>query len=147
MNLTDFAKNPLNKIIGLSVILSMGFLMVILAAISGNWFPILDGILFGVAYLPVIISRVAWDSSDYDFSFDPLLTSSLAIQEMAKFLTALLTTLAFVLPILLHHSKILTTAEVVLTLVGGVLIFRTIYTFSKAFEVEDSGEDLPTGVI
>lgn len=36
--------NPLTKIIGLSAVLSAGFLMVVLAgAIYGNWFPILIG--------------------------------------------------------------------------------------------------------
>ena len=52
-------KNPLNKIIGLSVILSVGFLLVILAGIYGNWFPIIIGIIFAVAHLPVAITKTS----------------------------------------------------------------------------------------
>lgn len=149
MNLTtEFRSNPLNKIVGLSVILSMGFLLVILAAIYGNWFPIIDGLIFAVAYLPALITRAAFDNSDYDFNFDPQTTSqTLAIQEAGKFLTGFLVLTGFSLPILLHHSLILTKAALVLTIIGGGLIFGTVYTFSKAFDQEEDNDDLGGGVI
>lgn len=150
MNSTvEFGKNPLNKIIGLSIVLSMGFLLVVLAGISGNWFPIVDGIIFAIAYLPVIISRVLFNLSDYDFSFDPQTSSrTLAVQELGKFLTAALLVTGFYLPILLHHSHFLTTTAVVLTLLGGSLIYGTVYTFSQAFDnPEESEGDIGSGVI
>lgn len=150
MNSTlDFGKNPLNKIIALSVVLSMGFLLVVLAGIYGNWFPIVDGIIFAVAYLPVIITRVIFNLSDYDFNFDPQTSSqTLAVQEFGKFLTAGLLVTGIYLPILLHHSQILTSTAVVLTLIGGGFIFGTVYTFSQAFDgPEDDEGGLGAGVI
>lgn len=150
MNSTfEFNKNPLNKIIGLSIVLSMGFLLVVLAGVSGNWFPIVDGVIFAVAYLPVVVTRAAFNSSDYDFNFDPHTTlQTLAIQEAGKFVLAALLVTGVYLPILLHHSLILTRTAVVLTLLGGVLIFGTVYTFSQAFDTpDDEAEDLGGGVI
>lgn len=150
MNSTlDFKHNPLNKIIGLSVVLSMGFLLVVLAGIYGNWFPIVDGIIFAVAYLPVIITRTAFNLSDYDFNFDPHTTlHTLAIKELGQFLTAALLVTGFYLPILLHHSLILTQTAVVLTIIGGVLIFGTVVTFSQVFDApEEDVDDLGGGVI
>lgn len=150
MNLTfSFDINPLNKIIGLSVVLSMGFLLVVLAGIYGNWFPIVNGLIFAVAYLPVIVTRAAFNLSDYDFNFDPHTTSqTLAIKELGKWLTAFLLVTGFFLPILLHHSHILTKTALILTLIGGVLIYGTVYLFSLAFDgpTEDL-EDLGGGVI
>lgn len=150
MNSTlQLGRNPLNKIIGLSIVLSMGFLLVVLAGVSGNWFPILDGIIFAVAYLPAIVTRIVFNLSDYDFNFDPQTTSqTLAVQELGKFLTAALLVTGVYLPILLHHSNILTSAAVALTLIGGLLIYGTVYTFSQAFEESTESEaDLGAGVI
>ncbi|KAM9886560.1 hypothetical protein OXX79_014111 [Metschnikowia pulcherrima] len=92
----------------------MGFLLVVLAGISGNWFPIVDGIIFAIAYLPVIISR-----------------SSGSISQFCSIIRIFLTTTA-----------------VVLTLLGGSLIYGTVYTFSQTFDnPEDSEGDIGSGVI
>ncbi|KAF3986103.1 hypothetical protein FT663_01077 [Candidozyma haemuli var. vulneris] len=146
---TEFRNNPLNKIVGLSVVLSMGFLLVILAGIYGNWFPIINGLIFAVAYLPAVITRAAFDKSDYDFNFDPQTSShTSAVQEAGKFLTGFLVLTGFSLPILLHHSLILTKTASVLTIIGGGLIFGTVYTFSQAFDQpEEENDDLGGGVI
>lgn len=144
----NFGKNPLNKIIGLSIVLSMGFLLVVLAGIYGNWFPIVDGIIFAIAYLPIIVTRTAFDLSDYDFNFDPSTTSrTLVIKEFGMFLSAALLVTGVYLPILLHHSLILTKTAVFLTLFGGFLIYSTVYTFSRAFDIPEESEDLSGGVI
>lgn len=142
-------KNPLNKIIGLSVVLSVGFLLVILAGVYGNWFPIVDGLIFAVAYLPVAITRTVFNQSDYDFNFDPHTSSkTLAIQEIGMFTTAFLVVTGFALPILLHNSLILTKTALVLTIVGGGLIFGTVYVFSKAFDVrDDDADEIQAGII
>ena len=121
-------KNPLNKIIGLSVILSVGFLLVILAGIYGNWFPIIVGIIFAVAHLPVAITKNIASNSDYDFNFDSTTTNSRAVIEIGQFLTAFLLVSGVYLPILLNHSLILTKTAMVLTIVGGLLIYGTVYT-------------------
>ncbi|ODV78841.1 uncharacterized protein CANTADRAFT_53493 [Suhomyces tanzawaensis NRRL Y-17324] len=150
MNSTaSFKSNPLNKIIGLSVILSMGFLLVILAGIYGNWFPIIIGILFAVAHLPIAITGALASSSDYDFNFDPSNPSATgALQEIGLFTSAFLLLLGLALPVLLHHSRILTKTATVLTIVGGGLIYGTVVTFSRFFdEPQDEVDDLGGGVI
>lgn len=150
-NNSSIMGNPLNKIIGLSVILSMGFLLVILAGINGNWFPIIDGIIFAIAYLPVAITKSIGDS-DYDFNFDPqsLSTRGTVAKEFGQFLSAFLVVTGVYLPIMLRRSHILTKTAAVLTLIGGALIYGTVYTFLTYFEDQDEDEtlqDLGGGVI
>lgn len=132
----NFKDNPLNKIIGLSIILLMGFLLVILAGIYGNWFPIIVGILFGVAYIPVV-ATTAISSSDYEYNFDSSAGTGDALKEFGLFSSAFLLTLGFALPILLHHSLILTKTATVLTIIGGVLIFGTVFTFTHFFDEKE----------
>ncbi|KAL6450551.1 LOW QUALITY PROTEIN: VPS55 Vacuolar protein sorting-associated protein 55 [Candida maltosa Xu316] len=144
---TSLQKNPLNKIIGLSVILSVGFLLVILAGIYGNWFPIIIGIIFAVAHLPVAITK---NISNYDFNFDSTSPNTNVLVEAGKFLTAFLLVTGVYLPILLHHSLILTRTAMVLTIIGGLLIYGTVYTFSHYFDdpsEDDELADLGGGVI
>lgn len=136
MDSTDYKTNPLNRIIGLSVILSVGFLLVILAGIYGNWFPIVIGIIFSVAYLPVAITRRL-------NSFDPFSTPSTNVfAELGQFLTAFLLVSGLYLPVVLHHSYILTTTAAALTIIGGVLIFGTVYTFSHYFDEPEEDDGL-----
>ncbi len=142
MNSTSLRGIPLNKIIGLSIVLSMGFLLVVLAGIYGNWFPIIIGLVFALAHIPVVVSNVVSDSGDYDFNFDPsTATLNNAIRETGLFVLALLLVSGFALPVLLHHSHILTTTAMVLTIIGGVLIYGTVYTFSLYFKAEDEEVD------
>ncbi|CUM63049.1 uncharacterized protein PRCAT00000612001 [Priceomyces carsonii] len=152
MNSTNsFQTNPLNKIIGLSIVLSMGFLLVVLAGIYGNWFPIIIGIVFSIAHLPVAITKAITSSSDYDFNFDPSTsTTSSFLKELGQFLSAFLIVSGFALPVLLHHSHILTKTAMILTIVGGSLIYGTVYTFSLYFdepEEQDEVADIGGGVI
>jgi len=120
------------------------------AGIYGNWFPIIIGIIFAVAHLPVAITKNIASSSDYDFNFDSTTTNSRAIIEIGQFLTAFLLVSGVYLPILLNHSLILTKTAMVLTIVGGLLIYGTVYTFSHYFDEpqeEDGLADLGGGVI
>lgn len=151
MNSTQtFSNNPLNKIIGLSIILSMGFLLVILAAIYGNWYPIIIGIIFLMAHLPVAITKAITSSSDYEFNFDPNANNANVVIEFGQFLSAFFIVSGIYLPILLHHSLILNQFAMILTIVGGCLIYGTVYTFSSYFdgsEEQDELTDLGGGVI
>lgn len=147
MNSTEsFKGNPLNKIIGLSIILSMGFLLVVLAGVNGNWYPIINGIIAAIAHLPVVITKALSDSSDYDFNFDPA-TSSQGnfIKEAGQFISAFLVVSGVSLPILLHHSLILTKTATVLTIIGGALIYGTVYTFSLYFDESEDEVNLAEG--
>lgn len=145
MNSTaQFQKNALRNIIGLSVVLSMGFLLVILAGIYGNWFPIIIGLVFAVAHVPVAVTKTIGDNGDYDFNFEPSQASLGNMwRELGQFLSAMLVVTGFYLPVVLHHSHILTTAATVLTMVGGGLIYGTVYTFSLYFDDPQDEDDLP----
>lgn len=152
MNSTESIRgNPLNKIIGLSIVLSMGFLLVILAGVYGNWYPIINGIICAVAYLPVAITRAITNSSDYDFNFDPSTSSQgNIVKEAGQFISAMLVVTGLYLPVLLHHSMILTKTAMILTIIGGALIYGTVYTFSLYFdetENDDEINDVGGGVI
>lgn len=149
MNSTfNLLKNPVNKIINLAMVLALGFLLVVLAGIFSNWLSIVDGIIFAIAYIPVVVAKAAASLTDYDFNFDPLSsTLALAVQELAQFLTAFLVVTGISIPMLLHHSKQLSSTALWLTLIGGLLIFATVYLFSEAFEVEEDVDDLGGGVI
>ncbi|CUM54111.1 uncharacterized protein AC631_04750 [Debaryomyces fabryi] len=142
MNSTTSSKdNPLNKIIGLSVVLSMGFLLVVLAGIYGNWFPIINGVIFAIAHLPVAITKAIADSNDYDFSFDPVSSSrGSVLKEFGQFTSAFLVVTGFYLPILLHHSHILTKVAMILTIIGGSLIYGTVFKFSLYFDESEDHE-------
>ncbi|RCK65689.1 Vacuolar protein sorting-associated protein 55 [Candida viswanathii] len=147
---SSLKKNPLNKIIGLSVVLAVGFLLVILAGIYGNWFPIIIGLIFAVAHLPVAITRNISSSSDYDFNFDSTTANANVLVEVGQFVTAFLLVTGVYLPILLNHSLILTKTAMVLSIVGGLLIYGTVYLFSHYFDEpneEDELADLGGGVI
>lgn len=139
--------NPLNKIIGLSVVLSMGFLLVILAGINGNWFPIVDGIIFAVAYLPVAVTK---GGNEYDFSFDTNSNHVSVAKELGQWISAFLVVSGVYLPIMLRRSHILTKTAMVLTIIGGVLIYGTVYTFLTYFdevEEDETLQDMGGGVI
>lgn len=148
MNSTEnFSHNPLNKIIGLSIVLSMGFLLVVLAGIYGNWYPIINGIICAVAHLPVAITKALTSSSDYNYNFDPVsLSQGGVLKEIGQFLSAFLVITGIYLPVLLHHSLILTKTAMVLTIIGGGLIYGTVYTFSSYFD-EPSEDNIDENVI
>ena len=133
MNSTSFKNNPLNKIIGLSVVLSMGFLLVVLAGIYGSWSPIVIGIIFAVAHLPVVITKAVTENGDYDFNFDPSSSLGNLLKEAGQFTLAFLVCSGFYVPVVLHHSNILTRTAMVLTIIGGFLIYSTVYAFSLFF--------------
>lgn len=125
----------------------MGFLLVILAGVYGNWYPIINGIICAVAHLPVAITKALSSSNDYDFNFDPVLSSQgNVMKEIGQFISAFLVVTGLYLPVVLHNSMILTKTATVLTIVGGGLIYGTVYTFSLYFD-EPEDDTMNTDVI
>ncbi|RKP32775.1 hypothetical protein METBISCDRAFT_25348 [Metschnikowia bicuspidata] len=106
MNSTfDARKGPVNKIINLGIVLAAGFLLVLLAGIFSNWLAVVDGIVFAVAYLPVVITRSVISPRDYDLNFDLFANSqALVLQVCAQFLTAFLSATGVLVPVVLYHS-------------------------------------------
>lgn len=141
MNSTNpFKGNPLNRIIGLAVILSAGFLLIVLACINGNWLPIIVGLVFASAHIPLAVAS-AFNVSQ-DFSFDPAGTSSAsAFSELATFSSGLLLALGFGIPVVLHHLHILTSTATTLCIGGGMMIYGTIHAFSRFFDPDPTQLD------
>ena len=103
-----------------------------------------------MAHLPVAITRNVSSSSDYDFNFDSTSTNTNVLVEAGQFITAFLLVTGVYLPILLNHSLILTKTAMVLSIIGGLLIYGTVYLFSHYFDEptdEDELADLGGGVI
>lgn len=126
----------------------MGFLLVILAGVYGNWFPIIDGIICAIAHLPIVITKAISDPNDYDFNIDANMSSQgNFLKETGQFVSAFLIISGLYLPIILHNSLILTKTAMVLTIVGGGLIYGTVYVFSLFFDETDDEINLGEGVI
>ncbi len=125
--------NPVSKIIGLSSVLAVGFLMVVLAAaVWGNWMPIVSALFFSMAHLPTLIinSHYVYDNS-LEMDEDEGTSSA---SEVGYFLESLLLTSAVALPLSLLHCHTLTKQASVLTVIGGALIYGTIVMFTTFFD-------------
>lgn len=132
---TSHLGKPLNKIIGLAVVLSLGFLLVILACLYGNWSPLVIALVFAAAHIPLVFANAfSSSSSDVDLTFDPLGPSTAsALQEASSFLSGLLLFLGVSIPIMLRHLHILASGAANLSIVGGLMIYGTIHAFSLFF--------------
>ncbi|KAH3663338.1 hypothetical protein OGAPHI_005328 [Ogataea philodendri] len=70
-----FKLNPLTKIIGLSSVLALGFLLVVLAgALYANWFPIVVAVIFSFAHIPILVTK--YYSAEFDSYLDDPDTAS-----------------------------------------------------------------------
>lgn len=151
MEFFNAIRHPLNRLATLSFFLAIGFVLVLLAGIQGSWLPVADGVIFGVAYLPRAVSKIVTTTSDYDLNFEPSASmQGIYIRETCQFITAFLTITALYLPFVLKHSHIITPSATVLTLVGGSIIFSTVYMLTLFFisqDEEDTLDDINTAAI
>jgi hypothetical protein len=113
-------------------VLALGFLLVILScALYKAYQPLLVVATFVVAPLPNLICG-RFSSAD-DFSAEP---SSSAIVDFGRFCTGFFVAMGIALPIILAHSAIITVPAMVMSIIGGVLIYGTIITFGAFFKEE-----------
>lgn len=95
-----------------------------------------------------MVTKAIVDNGGYEYSFDPESASqTLLLKEAGQFITATLVATAISMPLVLHHSRILNTKAVVMTLVGGFLIYFSVWTFYRTFEQLEESDDLDGGVI
>ncbi|EIM20818.1 vacuolar protein sorting 55 [Wallemia mellicola CBS 633.66] len=126
----------LKSIIALSLVLALGFLLVILScALWGNWLPLLSAFLFAFAPLPnSIASRCgSYSYSSYD---EP----NTALQDFARFFTSITLVTGAALPLVLAHAGILATTSSIMSVIGGALIYITIIAFGSSFQSGESDE-------
>ncbi|KAJ2686609.1 Vacuolar protein sorting-associated protein 55 [Coemansia spiralis] len=117
-------------IVGLSVCLACGFLLSILScALYGNWWPLVVVFTYAFAPLPnAIFGRYV--------SSDPLADVSSSVADFGRFLTSILIVSGFGLPLVLAHSGIITTAAMLMSVGGGLLVYGTIIVYSTLFRAQ-----------
>ncbi|KIK57800.1 hypothetical protein GYMLUDRAFT_748529 [Collybiopsis luxurians FD-317 M1] len=126
----------LKTVILLSVVLAVGFLLIILScALWSNWLPLLVAITFVIAPLPnALFSHCG--SDDFSGSYEPT-----GAVDLGRFLTSLIVVTGFAFPIVLTHSGVINTSACVMSIVGGGLVYGTILAYSQAFKQDESEFD------
>lgn len=134
--------NPLQKIIWLSIVLTLGFLLIMIACINDSWYSFLIGIFFTIAHLPIVLATYFTEKSDYDFDFDPHTSSkAILLKEIAKFVSAFLLVSGLRVPFILHHSHLITKLALILSIIGGIVIYFSVVAFDYYLNKNDN-EDI-----
>jgi len=121
----------LKTIISLSFVLAIGFLLVILScALFKQYLPLLVVATYVLAPLPNWICGRCSNPDDFVES------SGSAVVDFGRFVTGFLVLMGVALPAVLAHSNIITFAAMVMSIVGGLLIYGTIISFSLFFQEE-----------
>lgn len=121
---------PLSKIIALSCVLALGFILIILScALFDNWLPLTVVVMFVLAPAPdAICSRCA--PSD-DFMSES--TAQSTIVDFGRFFTGFLFFSGLALPAVFAHNDMIGMPAMLLSLSGGLIVYITMMTFSSFF--------------
>jgi hypothetical protein len=121
----------LKTIIALSFVLAIGFLLVILSsALWHNFYPLLVVGTYVIAPLPNWICGRAANPDDF------MESSGSGVLDFGRFLTGFLVVMGIALPALLAHCAIIQIPAMVMSIIGGLLIYGTIISFSLFFQEE-----------
>jgi hypothetical protein len=124
----------LKTIIALSFVLAVGFLLVILScALWKVYYPLLVVGTYVLAPLPDwICARLA---NPDDFVAD---SGGAAVLDLGRFCTGFLVVMGVALPMVLSHADLIQVEAMIMSIIGGLLIYGTIMSFSMFFQ-EDEG--------
>ncbi|KAF2865664.1 vacuolar protein sorting 55 [Massariosphaeria phaeospora] len=121
----------IKTIIGLSFVLAIGFLLVILsAALFKNYLTLLVVATYVVAPLPNWICGRAANPDDF------MESAGSGIVDFGRFLTGFFVVMGIALPALLWHSAQIVGGAATMSVVGGLLIYATIMSFTMFFQEE-----------
>ncbi|KAF1814456.1 vacuolar protein sorting 55 [Eremomyces bilateralis CBS 781.70] len=121
----------LKTIIALSFVLAIGFLLVILSsALWKNYLPLLVVATYVIAPVPNWLCGRAASHDDF------MESSGSAVVDFGKFLTGFFVVMGIALPALLAHTGDIVYQAMVMSIVGGLLIYGTIITFTMFFQEE-----------
>ncbi|OCK84594.1 vacuolar protein sorting 55 [Lepidopterella palustris CBS 459.81] len=121
----------LKTIIVLSFILAIGFLLVILSsALWHNYFPLLVVATYVIAPLPNWICSHAANPDDF------MESAGSGVIDFGRFMTGFLVVMGVALPALLAHCHIIQVPAMVMSIIGGLLIYGTIVSFELFFQEE-----------
>ncbi|KAJ4289606.1 Vacuolar protein sorting-associated protein 55 [Kalmusia sp. IMI 367209] len=119
----------IKTIIGLSFVLAIGFLLVILsAALFHNYLTLLVVATYVIAPLPNWICGRAANPDDF------MESSGSGVVDFGRFLTGFFVVMGIALPTLLYHSNTIQAGAAAMSVVGGLLIYGTIMSFTLFFQ-------------
>ncbi|PWW80218.1 vacuolar protein sorting 55 [Tuber magnatum] len=122
----------LKTIIALSFVLAIGFLLVILSsALFSNYYPLLVVATYILAPLPDAICARCSNPDDF------IDGAGNGILDFGRFLTGFFVVMGIALPALLAHSDIIRVPAMVMSIIGGLLIYGTIISFTMFFQQEE----------
>ncbi|KAL2152014.1 hypothetical protein VTH82DRAFT_5198 [Thermothelomyces myriococcoides] len=121
----------LKTIIALSFVLAVGFLLVILScALWHSYYPLLVVATYVLAPVPNWICGHCANPDDFVES------SGAAVLDLGRFCTGFLVVMGIALPVVLAHSNLISTPAMIMSIVGGLLIYGTIISFAMFFQEE-----------
>ncbi|KAK0512629.1 hypothetical protein JMJ35_004646 [Cladonia borealis] len=121
----------LKTIIALSFVLAIGFLLVILSsALFQSYLTLLVVATYTIAPLPNFICGRCANPDDF------MESSGSAIIDFGRFCTGFLVVMGVALPALLAHSGLIQVPAMVMSIIGGLLIYGTIISFTMFFQEE-----------
>ncbi|EPX71344.1 vacuolar sorting protein Vps55 [Schizosaccharomyces octosporus yFS286] len=124
--------SDLKKIIGLSSVLAIGFMLVILSgALYRNWFPLLIVIPFLLAPLPQLLTE------RYSSSHDFLQEEDRNLLDFGRFVFGAIISTGFALPIVFINVSLTNIPASVMSCIGGFIIFMVITIYSQAFAAHE----------
>lgn len=119
----------LKTIIALSFVLAVGFLLVILScALWKVYYPLLVVATYVVAPIPNWICGYASNPDDFVES------SGAAVLDLGRFITGFFVVMGIALPVVLAHSGLIEIQAMIMSVVGGLLIYGTIISFGLFFQ-------------
>ncbi|KAF2432228.1 vacuolar protein sorting 55 superfamily protein [Tothia fuscella] len=122
----------LKTIIALSFVLAIGFLLVILSsALWKNYLPLLVVATYVVAPLPNWICSRAANSDDF------MENGGSGVVDFGRFMTGFLVVMGIALPALFAHCGMISYSAMLMSIVGGLLIYGTIISFSMFFQEDE----------
>ncbi|KAK8191117.1 vacuolar protein sorting 55 superfamily [Phyllosticta capitalensis] len=122
----------LKTIIALSFVLAIGFLLVILScALWHVYYPLLVVATYVIAPLPNWICGRAANPDDF------MESAGNGVIDFGRFLTGFLVVMGIALPALLAHCALISTPAMVMSIIGGLLIYGTIISFTMFFQEDE----------
>ncbi|KAF2146122.1 uncharacterized protein K452DRAFT_242693 [Aplosporella prunicola CBS 121167] len=122
----------LKTIIALSFVLAIGFLLVILScALWHVYYPLLVVATYVIAPLPNWICNRAANPDDF------MESAGNGVIDFGRFLTGFLVVMGIALPVLLAHCALISAPAMVMSIIGGLLIYGTIISFTMFFQEDE----------
>jgi hypothetical protein len=113
-------------------VLAIGFLLVILScALFKQYLPLLVVATYVLAPFPNWVCSRCANPDDF---MEP--GSSNAVIDFGRFCTGFLVVMGIALPAILAHSEIIRIPAMIMSIVGGLLIYGTIISFGMFFQEE-----------